>query len=239
VARREEKQERMKTRGTQSPTVFVVDDDADIRAAVALLMKSVKLPVRTFAGADEFLSKWDPGDAGCLVLDVRMPGMSGLELQNVLRERNADIPVVFLSGHGDIPMALRAVRAGAVDFIEKPFRDQPLIDAVHEALAQDEARREGRSERESLLNRVGALTSRERQVAELVASGRSSPEIAKALKLSSRTVEMHRARAMRRLGVEGVVELTRFILEARRASRSEGTAPVPPSPKGRRRGAQG
>ena len=210
----------------KSATVFVVDDDPDIRAAVALLMKSVKLPVRTFAGADEFLSKWDPGDAGCLVLDVRMPGMSGLELQNVLRERNAEIPIVFLSGHGDIPMALRAVRSGAVDFIEKPFRDQPLIDAVHEALVLDEARRQDRSERDNLLGRVGALTPRERQVAELVASGRSSPEIAKALKLSSRTVEMHRARAMKRLGVEGVVEMTRLILEARRASGSRAPAPA-------------
>ncbi len=231
----------MNARANGSPTVFVVDDDPDIRAAVALLMKSVKLPVRTFAGAGEFLSKWDPGDAGCLVLDVRMPGMSGLELQNVLHDRGEEIPVVFLSGHGDIPMALRAVRSGAVDFIEKPFRDQPLIDAVHEALALDEARREEKGEREGLLGRVGALTPRERQVAELVASGRSSPEIAKALKLSSRTVEMHRARAMKRLGVEGVVEMTRLILEARRASGSRSPAPVPPSPKRKpgRRGARG
>lgn len=198
-----------------APTVHVVDDDPDIRSSIALLMKSVRLPARTWAGADEFLAAWRPEEPGCIVLDVRMPGMSGLELQARLKERGAAIPIVFLSGHGDIPMALRAVRSGALDFLEKPFRDQALIDAVHAALAEDESRRAARSEREALRALVGSMSRREAQVADLVVDGLSSPEIARKLKLSPRTVEMHRARAMRRLGVENVAELAKVILAAR------------------------
>jgi FixJ family two-component response regulator len=198
-----------------APTVWVVDDDADIRSSIALLMRSVRLAASTFAGADEFLSAWRPGDPGCLVLDVRMPGMSGLELQALLKERGAEVPIVFLSGHGDIPMALRAVRNGALDFLEKPFRGQALIDAVHAALAADAAHRAARGERETLRALVGSMSPREAQVADLVVDGLSSPEIARKLKLSPRTVEMHRARAMRRLGVDNVAELARVILAAR------------------------
>lgn len=209
----------------EAPTVFVVDDDPDIRSAIALLMKSVQLPVRSFEGADEFLAAWKEEEPGCLVLDVRMPGMSGLELQAVLKERKAGIPIVFLSGHGDIPMALRSVRNGALDFLEKPFRSQALIDAVHAALARDAASRSQRSEQESLRALVATLTPREAQVAGFVADGLSSPVIAKKLRLSPRTVEMHRARLMRRLGVEGVADVTRVILEARAASLISPSAP--------------
>lgn len=208
------------------PTVFVVDDDADLRASIALLMRSVRLPVRSYAGADEFLADWKAEHPGCLILDVRMPGMSGLELQALLEERGTHIPVVFLSGHGDIPMALRAVRAGALDFLEKPFRDQSLIDAVHAALAADEAWRRERGEKQHLSALVEALSPREAQVAALVADGHSSPEIARKLRLSPRTVEMHRARLMKRLGVEGVADVTRVILEARGASLLPSAAPA-------------
>ena len=208
----------MPHRPKDAPTVHVVDDDPDIRSSIALLMKSVRLTARTWAGADEFLAAWRPEEPGCLVLDVRMPGMSGLELQALLQERGAGIPIVFLSGHGDIPMALRAVKNGALDFLEKPFRDQALIDAVHAALAEDATRRRTRAEREEVLALVTSLSPREAEVAGLVADGLSSPEIAKKLKLSPRTVEMHRARAMRRLGVESVAELTRVILSARALS---------------------
>lgn len=208
----------MKTPAKPLPTVLVVDDDPDIRSAIALLMKSVRLPARTFAGADEFLASWKADEPGCLVLDVRMPGMSGLELQAILRERGAEIPIVFLSGHGDIPMALRAVRNGALDFLEKPFRDQALIDAVHAAIAEDAARRQRRDAKKRVLALYSTLSPREAQVGGLVADGYSSPEIAEKLRLSPRTVEMHRARAMRRLGVEGVADLTRLILEARTLS---------------------
>lgn len=201
-----------------APVVHVVDDDPDIRASIALLMKSVRLPSRTHAGAGEFLAAWRPEEAGCLVLDVRMPGMSGLELQALLKERGVEVPIVFLSGHGDIPMALRAVRLGALDFLEKPFRDQALIDAVHAALAEDASRRRRREATEGLLALYAALSPREAEVGGLVADGFSSPEIAEKLRLSPRTVEMHRARAMRRLGVDGVAELTRVILEARALS---------------------
>jgi FixJ family two-component response regulator len=197
-------------------------------------MKSVRLPVRSFAGADEFLAAWKEDEPGCLVLDVRMPGMSGLALQGVLNEKGSEVPIVFLSGHGDIPMALRAVRAGALDFLEKPFRDQALIDAVHVALEQDEARRRARKERDAVTALVASMSPREAEVAGLVADGLSSPEIARKLKLSPRTVEMHRARAMRRLGVESVAELTRLILAARALGAST-TAP----PRRSRRGARG
>ena len=152
--------------------------------------------------------------------------MSGLELQAVLKERKVEIPIVFLSGHGDIPMALRSVRNGALDFLEKPFRDQALIDAVHAALARDAASRRQRSERESLRALVMTLSPREAEVAGFVADGLSSPVIAKKLRLSPRTVEMHRARLMRRLGVEGVADVTRVILEARAASLISPSAPA-------------
>lgn len=213
----------------RGPTVWVVDDDDDIRSSIALLMRSVRLASRTFAGAEEFLAAWRPEEPGCLVLDVRMPGTSGLELQAVLNERGAEVPVVFLSGHGDIPMALRAVKSGALDFLEKPFRDQSLIDAVHVALAEDASRRAARSEREALRALVGSMSRREAQVADFVVDGLSSPEIARKLKLSPRTVEMHRARAMRRLGVENVAELAKVIL----AARALGGPPAPQAPAAR------
>jgi FixJ family two-component response regulator len=221
----------------KSPVVHVVDDDADIRASIALLLKSVRLAARTHAGADEFLAAWRPEEPGCLVLDVRMPGTSGLELQALLKERGAGIPIVFLSGHGDIPMALRAVKSGALDFLEKPFRDQALIDAVHAALAEDASRRAARGEREALRSLVASMSPREAEVSGLVADGFSSPEIARKLRLSPRTVEMHRARAMRRLGVENVAELTRLILAARALAAST-AAPSRP-PRRSRRGGRG
>ncbi len=152
--------------------------------------------------------------------------MSGLELQAVLMERKVEIPIVFLSGHGDIPMALRSVRNGALDFLEKPFRDQTLIDAVHAALARDAVSRSQRGERERLCTLVMTLSPREAEVAGFVADGLSSPVIAKRLRLSPRTVEMHRARLMRRLGVEGVADVTRVILEARAASLISPSAPA-------------
>ena len=218
----------MTSGGRGGPAVHVVDDDPDIRSSIALLMKSVRLRALTHAGADEFLAAWRPDEPGCLVLDVRMPGMSGLELQALLKERGAEVPIVFLSGHGDIPMALRAVRAGALDFLEKPFRDQALIDAVHAALAEDASRRAARRDRDALRSLVASMSPREAEVAGFVADGLSSPEIARKLKLSPRTVEMHRARAMRRLGVENVAELTRLILAARALASSTAAPSRPP-----------
>lgn len=217
-----------------SPFVFVVDDDPEVRAAIELLMRSVRLNTRSFESAAEFLAEWKPNEPGCLVLDVRMPGMSGLELQSLLNERGAAIPIVFLSGHGDIPMALRAVRAGAVDFLEKPFKDQALIDAIHAALAQDSKQRSQKAGRESLKSLIDSLSPREAQVGHLIADGLSSPEIAKKLRLSPRTVEMHRARLMKRLGVSGIADVTRIMLEGR--SLSAPPEPAAPEFEGPRRG---
>jgi two-component system response regulator DctR len=197
------------------PTVFVVDDDPDVCQSIALLLQSVGLRSETYTDPVRFLDEFDPDRAGCILLDVRMPRLSGLELHQRLVERQTTTPVVFISGHGDIPMALRAVRTGALDFLEKPFRDQILIDTVNEAIALDARRRAEAAERAGSRARLGALSAREREVALKVAEGLSAREIGIALGLSPRTVEMHRVHAMRRLGVHTATELTRVMVEAR------------------------
>ena len=203
--------------GRSAPAVAVVDDDRFVCDAIAETLRSVGCeptcvtdPTRFLAG--ERLDRFD-----CLILDVRMPGMSGLEVQQELNRRAIDVPIVFVSGHGDIPMAMSAARAGALHFLEKPFREQVLLDAVHEAIAEAARRRAERVKRDQLRAQVLALSPREREVAQAVASGQSAGEIARRLDLSSRTVEMHKLRAMRRLGVSSSTELTRLIVEAQAA----------------------
>ena len=190
--------------------VHVVDDEAAIRESLALLLRSVGLHSRAYAGAQEFLGAWRPGGQECLVCDVRMPGMSGLELQEALRERNAPLPVVLITGHGDVSMAVRAMKAGASDFIEKPFNDQVLLDAVNRALARARGGQDaGRAEAEA---RVGSLTPREREVMLLVAEGRPNKLVATRLGLSTRTVEVHRAKVMEKLQARSLAELVRMAI---------------------------
>jgi len=195
-------------------TVFVVDDDDAVRTSLRLLLKSVGLPVETFASAQEFLDGFDAERAGCLVLDIRMPGMSGLELQQRLNEIHAIVPIVFITGHGDVPMAVEAMQHGAVDFIQKPFRDQDLIDRINQALEKDRDNRAGLRERDTILHRIEQLTPREREVLDLVTKGKANKVIAGDLGVSQRTVEIHRARVMEKMAASSLAHLVRMVIEA-------------------------
>jgi len=188
-------------------TVFIVDDDEASRDALALLLESMGLRVASFASARGFLDAYHPEQPGCLLLDVRMPEMGGLELQRVLKQRSIDLPVIFITGHGDVSMSVRAIKDGAVDFLEKPFPEAALLDRVHEAIARDARRRGQAVERAAALARFGQLTPREREVMGLVVSGLSNKAIANALGVSARTVETHRARVMEKMGAGSVPEL--------------------------------
>ena len=197
-------------------TVFVVDDDEAVRTSLRLLLKSVGLPVETFASAQEFLDQFDPDRSGCLVLDIRMPSMSGLELQQHLNDRHSIMPIVFITGHGDVPMAVEAMQAGAVDFIQKPFRDQDLIDRINRALEKDREMRSELRERDEIRRRMSQLTPREREVLELVTQGKANKVIAGDLNVSQRTVEIHRARVMEKMGANSLAHLVRMVIEAHR-----------------------
>ena len=199
------------------PLVAIVDDDPDVCRAIERALHSVGVRTAIFTDPVVFLETTQAASYSCIVLDVRMPRMSGLEVQQVLNRQGLPAPIVFVSGHGDIPMALSAVRAGAVQFLEKPWRDQVLIDAVNEAVALNTARRARRATHQAIEARLSGLTPREREVALEVAAGRHAAEIGERLGLSRRTVEMHRLRAMRRLGVRSSTEMTRVIVEGRAA----------------------
>lgn len=198
---------------TRQATVHVVDDDDAVRSSLRLLLKSVGLPTVAHASAQEFLAAWDGDQPGCLVLDVRMPGMSGIELQAELNQRGAIIPVIFISGHGDIPMAVEAIQQGAFDFLQKPFRDQDLIDRVQRALASDAEHRQLLQQRETLKQRFESLTPREQEVLELVTQGKANKVMAGDLGVSQRTVEIHRARVMEKMGAQSLAQLVRMVLE--------------------------
>lgn len=194
-------------------SVFVVDDDDAVRNSLRLLLKSFGLPTVAFASAREYLDSWHPAQPGCLVLDVRMPGMSGLELQEELNRRGAIIPVIFISGHGDIPMAVEAIQHGAFDFLQKPFRDQDLIDRVQRALAADHANRQSLAQRDVLRQRYGSLTPREQEVLVLVTKGKANKVMAGDLDISQRTVEIHRARVMEKMGAQSLAQLVRMAMD--------------------------
>lgn len=195
------------------PTVFIVDDDEAVRNSLRLLLKSVGLAALALPTAQEFLANYDPQQPGCLVLDVRMPGMSGLELQEQLNVRGAIIPVIFITGHGDIPMAVEAMQQGAFDFLQKPFRDQDLIDRIQRALAKDHANRAELSERSLVRERFESLTPREREVLALVTSGKPNKIMAADLGVSQRTVEIHRARVMEKMHASSLAQLVRMVLD--------------------------
>lgn len=199
----------------EDPIVFVVDDDEAVRLSTEMLIRSMGLRVESFDSATEFLEDFDPQQPGCVILDIRMPGMSGLELQEHLNEMKASIPIVFVTGHGDVPMAVKAMKAGAVDFIQKPFRDQELIDRVHSALDEDREKREESATRAKINDRIKTLTSREFEVMGLVVEGKPNKEIAFDLGLSPRTVEIHRARVMQKMGAGSLPDLVRMALRIR------------------------
>jgi len=201
------------------PTVFIVDDDDGVRASVRILLKSVGLPATPFSSAQEFLASYPPSQPGCLVLDIRMPGMSGLELQQQLNLRGAVIPVIFISGHADIPMAVEAMQHGAFDFLQKPFRDQDLIDRVQRALASDRKNRDALEEHERIRERLKSLTSREHEVLQLMARGKPNKVMAADLGLSQRTVEIHRAHVMEKMEAGSVAQLVRMVMDIEHAGR--------------------
>ena len=197
---------------TQTPTVFIVDDDAEVRDAIKLLMDSVGLDAEVFESAQDYLDKFVPERPGCLVLDIRMKGMSGLDLQDRLTEEPLHPPIIIITGNGDVPMAVRAVKSGAVDFIEKPFNDQLLLDAVHRAIEQDAEQRGRASRLADIRERLVKLTPREREILDMVVAGNRNKVIAIDLGISQSTVEAHRAKVMEKMQAASLSELMRMML---------------------------
>ncbi len=200
----------MTENSNSSQTVFIVDDDPAIRIGMQALMESVNIVHEIFASADEFLQREQDHRAGCLVLDIRMPGLGGLELQDELISRGNTLPIIFITGHGDVPMAVDAMQKGAVDFIQKPFRDQELLDRVREALLADKERRKELEQHAEVESRLQKLTKREREVFDLVVTGKPNKVIAYELGVSQRTVEIHRARVMEKMEARSLADLVRM-----------------------------
>ena len=192
------------------PVVFVIDDDSSIRTALSNLLRSVGLQAEVYASPQDFLHSAAPEGPACIVLDVRFPGRSGLDLQQELAAANRPLPIIFMTGHGDIPMTVRAMKAGAVEFLTKPFRDQDLLDAVAVALERDRARRAGEERIDELRSRLLTLTPREREVLHLVIAGRLNKQIAGELGVSEMTVKIHRRHMMRKMQASRIVELVRM-----------------------------
>ena len=192
-------------------TVFLVDDDPAVLKSLERLMRSAGLAPRGFSGPDAFLAAFDPRSAGCIVLDVSMPGRDGLTLQEALVERGSELPVLFLTAHGDVPRSVRAMKRGAVDFLTKPVDDEVLLEAVRGALRADRQRREGREDRGRVRDRLATLTERERQVLDGVIAGRLNKQIAGALGIAEKTVKIHRGRVMEKMQASSVAELVRMV----------------------------
>jgi len=196
---------------TTAPVVFVVDDDPSVRSSLKFLISSVGLQVESFDSADALLQRKPPDAPSCLVLDVRLRGLSGLDFQRELAARNRQMPIIFITGHGDIPMSVRAMKAGAVEFLTKPFRDQDLLDAVRIALERDRCRREEEKEVADLQERFDSLTPREQEVISLAVSGMLNKQIAGQLGTAENTVKVHRSRAMEKMNAQSFADLVRMI----------------------------
>jgi FixJ family two-component response regulator len=191
----------------QEQTVFIVDDDEAVRDSIQELVESVGLCAQGYDSGQAFLDDFQPHRSGCLVLDVRMAGMSGLVLQDKLNELGARVPVIIITGHGDVPMAVRALQAGAADFVQKPYRDQLLLDSINKALAVDAAARRSSAGSDDLVKQLATLTKREREILDMLVGGQRSKDIARVLDISHRTVEAHRQNTLRKMGVSSVKEL--------------------------------
>ncbi|HVW71503.1 MAG TPA: response regulator [Steroidobacteraceae bacterium] len=198
----------------RQPTISVVDDDAAARSSLRLLLKSLGLAATAYDSAAAFLASHSPQQPGCLLLDIRMPGMSGLELQEELNRRGSLTPIIFITGHGDVPMAVEAMQHGAFDFLQKPFRDQELLDRVQRALAKDRSVRDSLLEHDTIRRRLDSLTEREHDVLELVTGGAPNKIIAHKLGISQRTVEIHRARVMEKMSADSLAQLVHMTMAA-------------------------
>ncbi len=194
------------------PTVFVVDDEESVRNSLRFLLESIRLNVETFNSAEAFLAAVKPGRRGCLVLDVRMPGMSGPELMDQLNHSALRLPILFLSAHGDVPLAVRAIKGGAVDFLQKPYNNQQFLERIHQALQQDERNRSHRQREVDLSARLEGLTAREREILDQVVAGQSNKEIGRTLGISYKTVEAHRGRLMHKMEAASFAELLQMML---------------------------
>ncbi len=197
----------------QPATVFIVDDDDAIRDSMSMLMETIGLNTQSFASAQEFLDSFDVDKPGCLVLDIRMPGMSGLELQQELVRKNSMLPIVFVTGHGDIPMAVQAIQNGAADFIQKPFRDQDLLDRVNQALKSCHEVHNSQQQSQSVKAHIHNLTPREHQIMEMIVEGKANKVIAIDLGLSQRTIEAHRKNVMQKLEARSLADLVRIVTQ--------------------------
>jgi FixJ family two-component response regulator len=194
----------------EQPVVFVIDDDASVRDAIADLLRSVGLGVESFRSTQDFLQSKRPDAPGCIVLDVRLPGPSGLEFQRTLNKSNIHLPVIFISGHGDIPMSVRAMKSGAIEFLTKPLPEQELLDAIQTGIERDRARRQEAKVVAELQKRFESLTPREREVLALVVTGRRNKQIAAQAKLSEMTVKVHRSQIMRKMRAKSLIDLVRM-----------------------------
>ena len=201
-----------------SPTVLVIDDDSDVRASIGRLLRSLGLDVQLFASIPDFLGSDPPGGPTCLVLDVRLPGQSGLDLQRELGRAKRNIPIIFITGHGDIPMSVQAMKSGAIEFLTKPFRDQDLLDAIQLGLARDRVRRENERALSDLKDRFASLSPREREIVIQVARGRLSKQIAFDIGIAEATVKVHRMRAMQKMKARSLLELGRLADKLKLAS---------------------
>lgn len=213
--REQNRHEKFGNENSGQPVVFVVDDDEAMRDSIACLLESVHLPCRMFGDASAFLEFCDARQMGCILLDIRMPGISGMELLEKLRAKGVSLPVIIITGHGDVPLAVRALKLGAFDFVQKPFNAHDLLDRVHAALQQVQENRQKNQKLDSLRSHFDTLTAREREIMELVVAGNPSKVIGMKLGISLRTVDIHRANLMRKLDVHSIAELVQSRLALR------------------------
>lgn len=207
--------DRISSRSEPDPVVFVVDDESSVRSSLQWLLESIRLKVEAFDSAESFLERVDSDHPGCIVIDVRMPGMSGPELMDRLGELGVRMPIIFLSAHGDVPLAVRVMKGGALDFLQKPYNNQQFLERVRQALALDKKNRSWREQQGDTASRIDALSGREREILDLVVEGQSNKVIGRALGISYKTVEAHRARLMRKMGVSNFAELMQVVLAFR------------------------